>query len=174
MVRQFRDAAGVEWRVFEAEPHTSGTGTRRRLPPEFQGGWLVFESSTEKRRLAPRPQEWAAFTVRELEQACKQAVLVVSRSAPAASSSATRPIEPSTLQPRLREVVGELERQLDEVCQVPAAERLDTGELIRVEETLAMAADKAKQAISIRRKLREHKSAQSVAQGEPTAEPPRE
>jgi hypothetical protein len=174
MVRQFRDAAGVEWRVFEAEPHGSGTSGRRRLPPEFQGGWLVFESSTEKRRLAPRPPEWAAFTVRELEQACKQAVLVASRSASTTSRSTTRPVEASTLQPKLREVVGELERQLDEVCQVPAAERLDTGELIRVEETLAMAADKAKQAVSLRRKLREHQSAQSAARVEPNADRPQE
>jgi hypothetical protein len=40
------------------------------------------------------------------------------------------------------------------VCDAPAVEKLDTGELIRVEETLAIAAETAKQVVSLRRKRR--------------------
>jgi hypothetical protein len=34
---------------------------------DFQEGWLVFESDTERRRLAPYPVQWADFPVMELE-----------------------------------------------------------------------------------------------------------
>lgn len=57
------------------------------------------------------------------------------------------------LRPRLQQVVNELEQAMDEVCAEAPASELNTGELIRVEETLAIAADAAKQAVSLRRRL---------------------
>jgi hypothetical protein len=43
---------------------------------------------------------------------------------------------------------------LDEACTGKAAAEFDTGELIKVEEVLAIANDAAKEAISLRRRLR--------------------
>ena len=180
MVREFRDAAGVPWRVMEAEPHASGGSRQRYLPPEYQSGWLVFECATEKRRLAPIPEGWAALTERELAEVCARAMVVVSKSPPARSgafvdtptpapASEATPSSPAraraadspvALRPKLDAIVDELEQQIEEVCQAPAAERLNTGELIRVEEALAMAADRAKEAISLRRRLRDAQGAQ--------------
>ena len=69
-MRQFRDAAGVEWQAYQAGPQ-SNLGLREELLPEsYRGGWLVFESPTEKRRLAPVPQGWQTLTPQELRRLC--------------------------------------------------------------------------------------------------------
>jgi hypothetical protein len=62
------------------------------------------------------------------------------------------------LRPRLEELETELDQNIDAVCQQPAVGKVDTGELIRIEETLSIAANAAKQAVSLRRKLREQRS----------------
>lgn len=63
------------------------------------------------------------------------------------------------LQPELSRVKKQLEEALTEVCSVDV-ERADTGELIRVEEVLAIANEAAKTAVSIRRRrsVRRHGS----------------
>lgn len=58
------------------------------------------------------------------------------------------------LRPRLDQVEQVVEEALDEVCDGPPPQQLDTGELIRVEETLAIAAEAAKEAVTLRRKIR--------------------
>ncbi len=58
------------------------------------------------------------------------------------------------LRPRLEKAEEVVEQALDEVCAGPPPQQLDTGELIRVEETLAIAAEAAKEAVTLRRKLR--------------------
>lgn len=58
------------------------------------------------------------------------------------------------LRPRLEKVEEVVEQALDEVCAGPPPQELDTGELIRVEETLAIAAEAAKEAVTLRRKIR--------------------
>lgn len=63
------------------------------------------------------------------------------------------------LRPRLKEVEKELDQNIDAVCRSPRVEKVDTGELIRIEETLSIAASAAKQAVSLRRKLREDDAA---------------
>ena len=63
------------------------------------------------------------------------------------------------LRPRLHELEQELEERVAQVCEAPRVESLDTGEMIRYEENLAMAADAAKQAVSLRRRLREDSKA---------------
>jgi hypothetical protein len=59
------------------------------------------------------------------------------------------------LRPDLREAAETLEQALTEACASKSAHEADTGELIRVEEMLALAGDAARRAISIRRKARQ-------------------
>lgn len=59
------------------------------------------------------------------------------------------------LRPRLDEVEEKLAENLSDVCGERSVHALNTGELIRVEETLTIAAEAAKEAVSLRRKLRE-------------------
>ena len=58
-----------------------------------------------------------------------------------------------SLHPKLHELQEQLESAREEICDIPHVAELDTGELIRVEETLAIAAQAAKEAVSIRRKI---------------------
>jgi len=71
-------------------------------------------------------------------------------------------IDPSVpLQPQLQRLEDKIERSLDEVCAAPAVKDVDTGELIKIEETLAIAAEAAKEAVSLRRRLRKDREASS-------------
>lgn len=147
LLRQFRDAAGVEWQVYQTD-RTEAAERRRDhlLPAEYREGWLVFESATEKRRLAPVPAGWSELSDDSLCALCAKAT-VETRSTKRRDERTDEPVvaELSATEERLAET-------LDEVCAVPAVEKLDTGELIRVEETLAIAAETAKQVVSLRRK----------------------
>lgn len=58
------------------------------------------------------------------------------------------------LRPTLADTELQLQSALDEVCDDTTVEDVDTGELIRIEESLAIASDAAKQAISLRKKIR--------------------
>jgi len=58
------------------------------------------------------------------------------------------------LRPQLHRLEDKLTEAIDEVCDAPAVSELNTGELIRIEESLAIAADAAKEAVSLRRRLR--------------------
>jgi hypothetical protein len=66
-----------------------------------------------------------------------------------------------------------LEQALSEACASESATEADTGELIRVEEMLALAGEAARRAISIRRKAR-HDSAPAApgTAGEPAVDQP--
>ena len=66
------------------------------------------------------------------------------------------PTEPggSELEPRLNELTEQLETAREEICDIPHVGHLNTGELIRVEETLSIAAETAKAVVSIRRRMR--------------------
>jgi hypothetical protein len=46
------------------------------LSPGLAAGWLVFESQSEKRRLAPVPEGWEATADAELAGFCRQALPV--------------------------------------------------------------------------------------------------
>jgi hypothetical protein len=72
-----------------------------------------------------------------------------------------------SLQPKLDEAHRKLETALDEACADDVLEA-DTGELIRIEETLATASKAAKEAVSIRLRRRQERS-QSTGEG--TTEP---
>lgn len=57
------------------------------------------------------------------------------------------------LTPALAATELQLQSALDEVCEETVVESTDTAELIRIEETLAVASQAAKQAISLRRRI---------------------
>lgn len=64
-----------------------------------------------------------------------------------------RPPDPSTSEPDDAEAL--LKQALAEACDSERPSTADTGELIRVEEMLAIASDAAKRAIALRRERRE-------------------
>jgi hypothetical protein len=142
-VREFSDAAGVAWKVFRATPHSSPSGRERVLPEAFRDGWLVFECDAERRRLAPIPDDWEELAEEELERLNGLAVVVPARTRGRRAADAAPK--------RAAEVQAVLAQVLDEVCEMPPAPSLDTGELIRVEQTLAIAANAAREAVALRR-----------------------
>jgi hypothetical protein len=73
----------------------------------------------------------------------------------------------SSLSPSLDQAKKRLKTALDEACDADV-DAADTGELIRVEEVLAIANDAAKQAVSVRRRLR---SKQPVDRAKPAETP---
>jgi hypothetical protein len=152
-VREFRDADGVEWVVFLT---ARSVARDHHLPEEYREGWLVFESAHgEKRRLAPIPKNWEALSDRELSALCAQAAPQTPRKkASAPSEAADRAESVDAAEPKLHELESRLSSALGEVCELPPPEKLNTGELIRVEETLALATQAAKEAVSLRRRLR--------------------
>jgi hypothetical protein len=82
MLRGFTDSTGVEWRVWEVLPTRAGlvqtadalarTTTSLKETP-FANGWLCFESSTSKRRLAPIPDDWDRVEQQILVEYCLKA-----------------------------------------------------------------------------------------------------
>ena len=72
--REFRDESGAEWEVWEVRPALverrilndapmdadRRTTSHRRAPvaDDLRFGWLVFQSGSAKRRLAPVPTGW--------------------------------------------------------------------------------------------------------------------
>ena len=57
------------------------------------------------------------------------------------------------LRPTLAATELQLQSALEEVCEDVSIPEANTGELIRIEETLAAASDAAKRAISLRRRI---------------------
>lgn len=170
-MRNFRDAAGVDWTVYLTIPGSASGRRAQHLAEAYRSGWIVFESSHEKRRFAPVPAEWARLSDQALAALCVAATpqpahrRAASRAArPESAASAAPPpsrakapaAEP--LRTELEQVTTELDATLERVCASraddDAGRRLDTGELIRVEETLATAARIAKEAVTLRRRLR--------------------
>jgi hypothetical protein len=152
-MREFRDASGMEWRVSLTPRGSDAVSREHFLPEAYREGWLVFESAREKRRFAPVPADWETLTVEALIELCGKA---------SPQSARPRAAEPKVvaasahgpLRPQLQKAEQQLDQTLAEVCEMPTASRLDTGDLIRVEETLALATEAAKEAVSLRRKMR--------------------
>ena len=80
--RERRARAGLE--TFRQLPLGSaerrrGSERRRRSLPRapvssaFSAGWVVFQSPSERRRLAPVPAGWEQVDERELRSLCRQA-----------------------------------------------------------------------------------------------------
>ena len=107
--RTFRDRAGYEWAVWDVYPmaperraldrrRDGEDGARlverrqraerrqQRLPRvllgrDYSAGWLCFESTGIRRRLAPVPRGWTEWTTAELEEGCRRAAPVTRRAA---------------------------------------------------------------------------------------------
>jgi hypothetical protein len=96
--RQFLDAAGVEWTVYDVHPRADerrvqqrressgdveGSADRRGedrratvgaiRPPRLTRGWLCFETKGERRRLQPIPDRWHLLSDAELPSLLQQA-----------------------------------------------------------------------------------------------------
>jgi len=52
--REFRDAAGESWAVWDTYPQPAHRGSMVAL----RDGWLTFERGNERRRLVPAPVGW--------------------------------------------------------------------------------------------------------------------
>ena len=79
--------------------------------------------------------------------------------------------EKGQLRGKLDQVENRLQAALGEVCEdssVTGVRKPDTGELIRIDETLALASSAAKQAIILRRRLRAE-GKKDMTQGDSTA-----
>jgi hypothetical protein len=103
--RQFFDAKGVSWDVWDVSPHDLSrfdydrrTSSRARgdapravaasVYPELREGWLCFQSLHEKRRFAPIPSDWY-----ELPDAVLRVMLDVATPAAAVARSASPPAQ---------------------------------------------------------------------------------
>jgi hypothetical protein len=73
-LREFRDANGVEWRVWATIPETSAL-VRVAYGPlgGLEAGWLTFECVKGRKRLAPVPTGWDTLSDAELERWCSEA-----------------------------------------------------------------------------------------------------
>jgi len=76
---QFTDQHGTRWEVYQVSSDTLSTARSDLLPMAFRHGWLVFDCGTERRRLAPFPSEWAAFSGIALESLLDAAERVAGR-----------------------------------------------------------------------------------------------
>ena len=77
----------------------------------------------------------------------------------ASSTTTAMPLEPhDPLAPALDEAKATLQEALDAACTADV-ERLDTGEMIRIEEVLAIANDAAKRVVSMKRRMRRDQEA---------------
>jgi hypothetical protein len=86
---QFVDSKGRDWAVREVnDPNLAMIPPQLLTQPAFASGWLLFETSGEKRRLAPYPDDWTHLSVQQLEESCLHA----SRVDPVPSSSCFSPV----------------------------------------------------------------------------------
>jgi hypothetical protein len=69
-IRNFVDADGVEWQVWEVTPHESPAGRSGTLLAAYRNGWLAFESldGIMRRRLPNFPRDWCRVSDEELEK----------------------------------------------------------------------------------------------------------
>ena len=58
-IREFADERGRSWIVWEVAAEMPKPSSRLPVSKHLETGWLVFETATERRRLAPPPAGWA-------------------------------------------------------------------------------------------------------------------
>ena len=76
-LREYRDDAGVQWRVWNVKPTSFVAASVAGQPAdEDRPPWLCFESPTEKRRLIPAPERWDERSDHELDTMRRQAEVV--------------------------------------------------------------------------------------------------
>jgi hypothetical protein len=62
MVRGIADLLGTVWQVWEVHPRA----TNQPIPAALRGGWLAFQSASDRRRFAPIPDGWQRFSEDDL------------------------------------------------------------------------------------------------------------
>lgn len=72
--REFVDDGGTSWRAWDTHPMAAST--LRSVSPQYAGGWVTFESSEERRRLAPIPPDWELATREQMTEWCARATPV--------------------------------------------------------------------------------------------------
>jgi hypothetical protein len=74
-IREFRDARGTLWRVWEVPPEQLDRSRPGAYAGEFESGWLCFEDAdgSERRRLPSYPSDWSSLTNADLESLNAQA-----------------------------------------------------------------------------------------------------
>jgi hypothetical protein len=82
-VREFKDQAGTEWRVWQVRPRSAGRANAERYLGEYFKGWLAFEQlGGDLRKRLPRfPEEWIRVSDEELYRLLQSAVDVPQRKA---------------------------------------------------------------------------------------------
>ena len=93
-MRSFIDQDGVQWQVWKTIPQSGFSMDRRssdrssdsaeveherrskqdRRRGDIRKGWLCFESTGERRRLFPIPEDWETCSTLDLEQLCRDAL----------------------------------------------------------------------------------------------------
>jgi hypothetical protein len=81
-IREFKDSAGVAWRVWATIPAAGAI-----YEPGLKAGWLTFESAAARKRLAPIPRGWEHASTDRLELICRAAEVVK-------RASGARPLSP--------------------------------------------------------------------------------
>ena len=84
----------------------------------------------------------------------------------------TDPHEPEPLRPMLKDAQAELAKHLDEACAQDDVEGASTAQLVRLEESLTDAAKAAKQAVSLRRRIRTGHGAPGASRASGPADAP--
>jgi hypothetical protein len=76
-VRDFVDANGLTWRVWPVTPEALRPKTAiEDYLGEYGEGWLCFESTSERRRLAGYPSHWETLSDEELRALLRAAAIV--------------------------------------------------------------------------------------------------
>ena len=58
---------GTQWSVWDVKPTLGGMpGNLARVRSELSGGWLAFQTASERRRIAPVPEGWEQLPDSEL------------------------------------------------------------------------------------------------------------
>lgn len=79
-VRDFIDTSGVNWRVWPVSPEALQPKTAAEdYLGDYGEGWLCFESSAERRRLARYPSNWENLSDGDLCKLLEIAAIVTSR-----------------------------------------------------------------------------------------------
>jgi len=84
-VRDFVDAEGRAWHVWEVPPEQLSARSRPGVyAGEYQSGWLAFETADgeERRRLPRYPREWREIDGQGIESLCREAQPVTRRLRP--------------------------------------------------------------------------------------------
>ena len=80
-LREFRDKRGVQWKVWNVTPDSLDKRTTAEdYMKEWQDGWLCFECTDHRRRLAAYPPTWEELSDGELEALLERSQAVKRRS----------------------------------------------------------------------------------------------